>query len=259
MDRDEEHAGYSGLAAELYDQLRGESPLRNEFEFYRQWLQCHPGPALEVSCGTGRILLRLLAAGFDIDGMDASEDMLRLCRGKADALGLSPVLYRQLMQRMAIPRDYVTILVPLASFMLLTKMPDAVQALDCFFRHLKPGGHLLFSTHLPRTTTNSRSDWVICGSVLHPSRGVVRISVASEADHQTQTATDYHRFEVMDGKAVVETAVHSIRLRWYRESEMIAMLEAAGFRNIAVWGDHADRAATADDTVLVFDGCRPSA
>jgi len=62
MDRDEEHAGYSGLAAELYDQLRGQSPLRNEFEFYRQWLQCHPGPALEVSCGTGRILLSLTLA-----------------------------------------------------------------------------------------------------------------------------------------------------------------------------------------------------
>jgi SAM-dependent methyltransferase len=257
MDRDAGDAGYCGLAADLYDQLRGDSPLRNEFGFYRRWLEDHPGPALEAGCGTGRILLKLLAAGFDVEGMDASHDMLQLCRDKASARDLAPVLYRQLMQRMDIARSYVTIFVPFASFALMTDLNDARQALERFFHHLTPGGDLLFSTYLPRDTASERPEWIQCGSLFHPTRGLVRVSMASAVDRDAQVATDYHRFEVMDGDAVVETVVHSIRLRWYQRNEMTGMLEAAGFRDIRVWGDHSDREATPDDRVLVFGGARP--
>ena len=51
--------------------------------------------------------------------------MLRLCREKASARNLAPVLYRQLMQRMDIARRYVTIFVPYASFTLMTDLDDA--------------------------------------------------------------------------------------------------------------------------------------
>ena len=258
MDRDAGDAGYSGLAADLYDQLRGDSPLRNEVGFYRQWLEDHRGPALEAACGTGRILLKLLAAGFEVEGMDASDDMLRLCREKASARNLAPVLYRQLMQRMEIARRYVTIFVPYASFTLMADLDDARQAVERFFQHLSPGGHLLFSTYLPRDTASESLEWVRCGSLFHATRGLVRVSMASVVDRAAQIATDYHRFETMDGDAVVETVVHSIRLRWYSPNEMIEMLEAAGFRDIRVWGDHSDREATPDDRVLVFGGLRPA-
>jgi SAM-dependent methyltransferase len=258
MDRDAGDAGYRGLAADLYDQLRGEAPLRNEFDFYSRWLEDHPGPALEVGCGTGRILLKLLAAGFDVEGMDASDDMLRLCRDKARERDLAPILYRQLMQRMDIARSYVTIFVPFASFTLLTGLDDARQALERFFHHLRPGGELLFSTYRPHDGASERSEWIPCGSVFHPARGFVRVSIASAVDRDARVATDYHRFEVMDGDAVAETVVHSIRQRWYQRDEMTGMLEAAGFHNIRVWGDHSDREVTPDHRVLVFGGTRPS-
>ncbi len=256
-DLEEGHAGYAGLAADLYDLIRGDSPLPNEFSFYRRRLEDHPGPALEASCGTGRILLQLLAAGFDVDGMDASADMLRLCRAKASTLGLAPVLYQQLMQRMDIPRSYDTIFIPLASFMLMTDIRDARQALQCFFHHLRPRGDLLFSTHLPPGTGSGRSDWMPYGTLFHPVRGLVRVSIAGEVDSSTQIAIDFHRLEVMDGDAIVETVVHPIRLRWYRRDEMIEFLEAAGFRDIRVWGHHTEREAGPDDTVLVFGARRP--
>ena len=258
-DHGADDAGYRGLAADLYDQLRGNSPLQGEFDFYRRWLEDHPGPALEAGCGTGRILLKLLAAGFDVEGMDASDDMLRLCRDKARERDLAPpMLYRQLMQRMDIPRSYVTIFVPFVSLMLLPSSGDAQRALERFFHHLRPGGDLLFSTYRPPDTASEHSDWVPCGSLFNPARGFVRVSIASAIDRVSQIATDYHRFEVMDGDAVAETAVHSIRQRWYRPNEMTGMLEAAGFHNIRIWGDHSDREATPDHRVLVFGATRPA-
>jgi 2-polyprenyl-3-methyl-5-hydroxy-6-metoxy-1,4-benzoquinol methylase len=43
------------------------------------------GRVLEVGCGTGRILLPLLEAGVDADGIDLFEPMLECARRKAAA------------------------------------------------------------------------------------------------------------------------------------------------------------------------------
>ncbi len=40
-------------------------------------------PALDVGCGTGRLLLPFLRAGLDVDGCDVSADMVALCRERA--------------------------------------------------------------------------------------------------------------------------------------------------------------------------------
>lgn len=41
-------------------------------------------PALDVACGTGRLLLPYLRAGLDVDGCDISGDMVALCREQAE-------------------------------------------------------------------------------------------------------------------------------------------------------------------------------
>lgn len=46
------------------------------------------GPLLELGCGTGRVLMRLLEAGADADGLDASVPMIEHFRAKAQPVGL---------------------------------------------------------------------------------------------------------------------------------------------------------------------------
>ncbi len=43
------------------------------------------GPILELGCGTGRVLLPLARAGFEITGLDLSAQMLERCRAKLQA------------------------------------------------------------------------------------------------------------------------------------------------------------------------------
>jgi len=259
MREDAGHAGYCGLAAELYDLVRGDSPLPNELRFYRLWLERHPGPALEVACGTGRVLLKLLARGFEVDGLDASADMLRLCREKAQKLGSMPIRYRQRMQQLDIARSYQTIFVPLASFMLVTDTGAARHVLQRFFAHLQPGGHLLFSTYYPTRPAVSRADWVPHGEIFHPAHGLVRVSVASEVDERARIFTCRHRFETGRDGRPGETVTHSFDLRWYESDEMTSLLEEAGFRRVQIWGNHTEREASPDDAVLVFSAMRPAA
>ncbi|WP_332072044.1 class I SAM-dependent methyltransferase [Paenibacillus sp. GYB004] len=98
---------------------------------------------MELGCGTGRLFLPYLDAGLDVDGVDCSKDMLDICRAKAERNGQSPVLYDQHMQNLDIPKKYMTIYIPAASFMLLSEREDAKNALKCIYAHLEQGGQTL--------------------------------------------------------------------------------------------------------------------
>src|SRR5262249_60744761 len=63
-----------------------------------------PGPVLDVGCGTGRVLLRLLEAGIDADGIDNSAPMLARARTRASTAGHNPSLTLPAMRDFTLPR-----------------------------------------------------------------------------------------------------------------------------------------------------------
>ena len=46
------------------------------------------GGVVDVACGTGAVLLYLAQRGIEVDGTDLSEEMCKVARAKAEALGL---------------------------------------------------------------------------------------------------------------------------------------------------------------------------
>jgi ubiquinone/menaquinone biosynthesis C-methylase UbiE len=84
---------YHGMLASTWDLLRGDYSTWPDRPFYRAVIERAGQPALDVGCGTGRLVLDYLVAGLDVDGVDNSPEMLALCREKADALGRAPRLY----------------------------------------------------------------------------------------------------------------------------------------------------------------------
>ncbi len=86
---------YRGLSASAWDLLRGDTSRWPDRAFYREVIECSGQPVLDVGCATGRLLIDYAASGIEIDGIDASPEMLRLCTEKARALGLEkPELLR---------------------------------------------------------------------------------------------------------------------------------------------------------------------
>ena len=133
---------YTGLMAEAWDVLRGDTSRWEDRFFYLEVIQRSGQPVLDVGCGTGRLLLDYLAQGIDIDGVDNSPEMLALCRAKAARLGAQPRLYQQLMEDLDLPRRYQTILVPSSSLQLVIEPARVKEALARFYAHLLPGGVL---------------------------------------------------------------------------------------------------------------------
>ncbi|HEX2427261.1 MAG TPA: class I SAM-dependent methyltransferase, partial [Gaiellaceae bacterium] len=124
-------------SAEFNDDFRP-----HEIPYFRKFIEDDGQPALDVACGTGRLLLPYLGAGLDVDGCDVSADMIAACREKAEHEGLEPNLYVQPMHELELPRRYRTLFV-CGAFGLGSSRQQDVEALRRFHDQLEPGGTLL--------------------------------------------------------------------------------------------------------------------
>ena len=164
---------YHGLMAEAWDHLRGDTSGWEDRPFYLELIRRFGEPALDVGCGTGRLLLDYLAEGIEIDGVDVSPDMLAVCRAKASALGLEPTLYEQAVEDLQLPRRYRTIIVPSSSIQLVIDPATAERAVVRLAAHLAPGGVLV----MPFMTLEGDESWTT--EAVRPDGALVRRTARS--------------------------------------------------------------------------------
>ena len=120
--------------AEFNDDFR---PHEIEY-FQRQIARCGE-PALDVACGTGRVLIPCLRADLDVDGCDVAADRIEHCRVKAAGEGLAPALFVQAMHEVDPPRMYRTVVVCGAFGLGSTRAQDVEAALRCPRSCRRPG------------------------------------------------------------------------------------------------------------------------
>ena len=107
------------------------------------------GPILELGCGTGRVLSRLAAAGFEIDGLDISQQILEIARRQLRRSEFErPVsLIKADAGDFTTHRQYNLVTFPLNSFMHLATPARQMSCLRSVSRTLAPGG--TFALDLP--------------------------------------------------------------------------------------------------------------
>jgi len=109
-----------------------------DVEYYAGLLAGVSGPILEPAAGTGRILIPLLQAGHDVEGLDNSPQMLALCLQHCHDRGLDPVLREADMTIYVRLAAYEAVIIPAGSIALLDGRKATLQALTCFRDSLIP-------------------------------------------------------------------------------------------------------------------------
>jgi len=257
-----------GLVARWWAEFNRDGP---EIDFFRKHVEAGQ-PALDVACGTGRLLLPYLRAGLDVDGCDVSADMIALCREQAEREGLSPTLLVQPMHELDSPRSYRTVFVCGAFGLGSTRAQD-VEALRRFHRHLEPGGTLVLDHEVPYVDTRRWPFWLAeaRGDLPEPwpEEGQrARAADGSELELRSrlvaldpleQTMSLELRASLRRDGELLEEEEHRIDLRLYLRNELLLLLEHAGFRDVVVLGDHTDEPATNESAFLVFVARKPAA
>lgn len=106
-----------------------------------------PGLLLDLACGTGSLSLELAALGYDVIGVDASQDMLAVAGSKAADDGPRPLFLCQSMERLDLFGTVESCVCALDS---LNHLPDMAALARVFARvalFLNPGGLFVFDVN----------------------------------------------------------------------------------------------------------------
>ncbi len=202
---------------------------------------------LDLGCGTGRHAVELAKRGFEVTGLDLSENQLGRARTKAAQAGVKVDFIR------ADARDFrmdgafdLVIMLCEGAFPLMETDAMNFRILENATRALKPGGKLIF------TTLNA----------LFPLFHSVK-DFLNANDQRTQgntfdlmTFRDHSSTEITDDDGRTKTVVSDER--FYTPSEITWLLQSLGYRTIDIHGakigqfSRADTLTTEDFEMLVI-------
>ena len=223
---------------ELYDHI----PLYNsrpDIEFYVDLCR-EAGQALELGCGTGRILIPAAQAGCRITGLDQSAGMLARCRAKTEALppGVRErtTLVQTDMTRFHLCQTFPLAIAPFRPIQHLTAVADQLAFLRCVREHLAPGGRLVFDAFNPNLAMLAApinpDEVEDTPEQLLPGGRRMRRAYRIACKRPAEQVNDIEMIWYLDGRRTVQ----SFPLRYFFRFELEHLLAFAGFEVTALYG-----------------------
>ncbi|MGH9277950.1 MAG: class I SAM-dependent methyltransferase [Acidimicrobiales bacterium] len=227
---------YSTLVAEVYDFHLPIGFSNGDVEYYARHLAGVRRTILEPATGTGRVLIPLLEAGFRVEGLDHSPEMLAICRQHCLERGLEPVLRIGDMESFVQPEAYEAVIIPAGSIRNLDGRNAVLRALSCFHESLVPGGRLIVDVAAPRPVTEP-------GPLRYWRRDAylwTQQPVHVRFDPLANRTTMLIRYEKWADGELLTTELHSFCLQYWGRDAFEALLAEAGFAVTAVTADYQD-------------------
>ncbi|CAH0308001.1 class I SAM-dependent methyltransferase [Peribacillus simplex] len=136
--------------AYVYDELMKDAP-------YEKWLMILTAKleqygiggrkVLDLACGTGEMTVELAQHGFEVTGVDLSDEMLLVANEKAVKLGLSIPLFQQNMAELEGLGQFDCVTIFCDSLNYLRDEEDIIKTFSRVHEHWKDGGLFLFDVH----------------------------------------------------------------------------------------------------------------
>ena len=225
-------SSYHALAG-TYDALTGDVGYEKRADFLEKLFQKSHIPVktvLDLACGTGTMTWILTGRGYELIGVDASEEMLAAAMGKSGSVeGVAPIFLHQSMPKLDLYGTVDAAICCLDSLNYLTDPKDVQRTFDRLRLFIAPGGVLVFDINTVEKLSAldghvflDETEDTYC--VWRPEfrRGIC-----------TYYMDLFQRQD--DGGWAREFEMH--RERAYTVEELTAWLEAAGFGEIRTYGD----------------------
>lgn len=242
---------YSEDVARLYDLEHAE--FEGDLHLYQSYALMTGGPVLELGCGTGRLMLPLVGAGYEVVGVDSSPGMLKLARERLQAAGRRDwnLLYADLADLESLDAErFGMTFCALNTWAHIADLEEAVRVLKAVHRVLRPAGLLLIDIEDPVNRVAGRGE-LLLGGVFHDGDATVVKTVASAHDPGSGTDDVTVIWDRTADGALDRTVAHA-RMRAYSRGELEQMLLRTGYEVREILGSWELEPHTGRGDRLVF-------
>jgi len=136
--------------AYFYDNLMKDAPYEDWVDFVKEIAEKYSLSGrniLDVGCGTGELATRLCREGFEVTGVDLSEEMLEVAMAKASEADVQIPYFHQDMRELSGLGQYDLVLIFCDSLNYLDGGEDIKKTFAAVSGHLKEEGLFLFDVH----------------------------------------------------------------------------------------------------------------
>jgi SAM-dependent methyltransferase len=224
-------------APDLYDRLF--DSLDFDIPYWVASAKASTGPALEIACGTGRVLLALRRAGLDAEGFDFSPAMIKHLRDKAAKEGLMVRAEIADMRGFEMGRRYRLAFCAFNGFAHCETVADQIACLRAAHRHLVPGGALVVHMSYPGPDywSETRQEPVLELEAIQSDGGRLQMWDSRRKDPVLQRQRSAMEIRELDAAGKIR-AVHlfSATQRWVYRFELELLFAQAGFSRWEFFG-----------------------
>ena len=212
-----------------------------DIAFYQKLAEEEGGPILECMCGTGRIMIPLADAGFEITGVDKSSAMLDILSAKLDLIGGRVERNIDIIQgdirTFATPKRFKLAIIPFNSFLHLLTTEDQKAALKNIWNHLERDGLLAISVFNPKL---DRPEELLRhrGTKVTSKGEIISKFEAQTFNLAERTSTAHYFYDISRQDKEFRRVTTTMTLRLAFHKEIVEMLEDAGFEVNATYGDY---------------------
>ena len=221
--------------AKIYDEVMDENLYLDWLEFTCRHLEKKQQKLLELACGTGILSVELANLGFEVTGLDLSEEMIALAKERitTDDEGLYFVTGDMLDLKERETYDVVTCYSDSLCYM---PNEEAVQQVfDGVYGSLKNEGTFIFDVHSIYQMNEGFSEY--CYHYQTDEFAFLWESYPGDYDHSVE---HFLTFFVSDKKGKFERFDELHEERTYDVSTYKQLLKQAGFKKIDVFADFED-------------------
>lgn len=243
---------YLSLEAELHDAFWDAEDDESELRLMASFLKEFPGPALEIGSGSGRLMFPLLKQGFDIEGLELSPDMRAQGLLRAERLGANPVVHAGDMTSWSSDHRYTSLLAPAFTLLLA---PDPEAALLHWHGLLEDNGGLYLTVFMPYAELLGdlpENKWYPDHEVILPDGREGVLETRHHLDRTQQVLQREHRYSLSGSSPATHESKQT--LRWIEHTQMLSLLEKAGFQLIRFFLDFDPNRTVPDPDSVEFDG-----
>jgi SAM-dependent methyltransferase len=237
---------YLELEASIYDKIY--AGLTADIPFWEELATEYcgeSGEALELGCGTLRVMLPVAESGVRVTGIDESPHMLELARKKlekADADVRGRVRLEQGdVRAFELGKKFKLIYIPFNTFGLLLTIEDQLAALAAVKKHLAPGGVFALDVFVPdveRMRGPQLTRWQLEMDESFADGSRVQRDNVREIDTRRQILSVMWRNKVYQNQILQQEFISDLKLSYFFPRELENLLARAGLTIVNYWGNY---------------------